>query len=124
VSLNECLSSTVDTSALNLGMIAAYYNINYVTVDIFSMSLTEKTKLKGLLEIVSSAAEFESVPIRHHEDAFLRKVYDRVPVKLATPHYDSPYFKTNVLLQAHFMRLSLPADLAADQTLILTKVLK
>lgn len=117
-------SSTVDTSALNLGMIAAYYNINYVTVDIFSMSLTEKTKLKGLLEIVSSAAEFESVPIRHHEDAFLRKVYDRVPVKLATPNYDSPYFKTNVLLQAHFMRLSLPADLAADQTLILTKVLK
>lgn len=114
----------MDTSALNLGMIAAYYNINYVTVDIFSMSLTEKTKLKGLLEIVSSAAEFENIPIRHHEDIFLRKVYDRVPVKLANVDYDSPHFKTNVLLQAHFARLSLPADLAADQSLILTKVLK
>lgn len=114
----------MDTSALNLGMIAAYYNINYVTVDIFSMSLTEKTKLKGLLEIVSSAAEFENIPIRHHEDIFLRKVYDRVPVKLATVDYDSPHFKTNVLLQAHFARLSLPADLAADQALILARVLK
>ncbi|ORY79259.1 Sec63 Brl domain-domain-containing protein [Leucosporidium creatinivorum] len=113
----------MDTSALNLGMIAAYYNINYVTVDIFSMSLTEKTKLKGLLEIVSSAAEFENIPIRHHEDIFLRKVYDRVPVKLATVDYDSPHFKTNVLLQAHFARLSLPADLAADQALILARVL-
>lgn len=105
-------------------MIAAYYYINYVTIDIFSMSLTDKTKLKGLLEIVSSAAEFESVPIRHHEDLFLRKIYDRVPVKLANVDYNSPNFKTNILLQAHFSRLSLPADLAADQKLILSKVLK
>lgn len=114
----------VDTSALNLGMIAAYYNINYITVDIFSSSLTEKTKLKGLLEIVSAASEFEHIPIRHHEDIFLRKVYDRVPVKLTDVDYESPSFKTNILLQAHFSRLSLPADLAADQALILTKVLK
>ena len=113
----------MDVSALNLGMIAAYYNINYVTIDIFSMSLTEKTKLRGLLEIVSSAAEFESIPIRHHEDQLLRKVYDRVPVKLANVDYESPHFKVNVLLQAHFSRLSLPADLAADQALILGKVL-
>lgn len=105
-------------------MIAAYYNINYVTVDIFSMSLTEKTKLKGLLEIVSSAAEFENIPIRHREDVFLRKVYDRVPVKLANVDFESPHFKTNVLLQAHFARLALPADLAADQALILGRVLK
>ncbi|GAA5834693.1 hypothetical protein JCM9279_007084 [Rhodotorula babjevae] len=113
----------MDVSALNLGMIAAYYNINYVTVDIFSMSLTEKTKLKGLLEIVSSAQEFENIPIRHHEDQLLRKVYDRVPVKLANVDYESPHFKTNVLLQAHFSRLNLPADLAADQALILSRVL-
>lgn len=105
-------------------MIAAYYDINYVTVDIFSMSLSDKTKLKGLLEIVSSAAEFEAVPIRHHEDVFLRKLYERVPVKLATVDYDSPHFKTNVLLQAHFARFALPADLVADQALVLTKVLK
>lgn len=113
----------MDVSALNLGMIAAYYNINYVTIDIFSMSLTEKTKLRGLLEIVSSAAEFESIPIRHHEDQLLRKVYDRVPVKLANVDFESPHFKVNVLLQAHFSRLALPADLAADQALILGKVL-
>lgn len=105
-------------------MIAAYYNLSYVTVDIFSMSLTEKTKLKGLLEIVSSASEFEHIPIRHKEELFLKKLYDRVPVKLATADYESPHFKTNVLLQAHFARLNLPPDLAADQALILTKVLK
>lgn len=118
------IEDEMDTSPMNLGMIAAYYNINYVTVDIFNMSLTDKTKLKGLLEIVSSAAEFESVPIRHREDILLRKIYDRVPVKMANADFESPHFKTNLLLQAHFSRMTLPADLAVDQAAVLDKVLK
>jgi pre-mRNA-splicing helicase BRR2 len=87
------------------------------------MSLKERTKLKGLLEVVSSSAEFESVPIRRHEDVLLRKIYDRVPVKLDQANYDAPYFKTFLLLQAHFSRLQLPPDLASDQAMILGKVL-
>jgi pre-mRNA-splicing helicase BRR2 len=87
------------------------------------MSLKEKTKLKGLLEIVSSSAEFESVPIRRHEDVVLRRIFDRVPVKLENVNYDAPYFKTFLLLQAHFSRLQLPPDLAWDQRSILGKVL-
>ncbi|GAO51264.1 Sec63-domain-containing protein [Saitoella complicata NRRL Y-17804] len=108
---------------LNLGMISAYYNITYVTMQTFALSLTEKTKLKGLLEIVTSAAEFETIPIRHHEDIVLRRIYDRVPVKVTAPNYEQPQFKAFVLLQAHFSRLQLPADLATDQQLVLSKVL-
>lgn len=95
-----------------------------MTVDVFSLSLKEKTKLKGLLEIVSSSAEFESIPIRRHEDVLLRRIYDRVPVKLDENkvNYDSPAFKTFLLLQAHFSRLQLPPDLASDQVLVLDKV--
>ncbi|CAG7720178.1 unnamed protein product, partial [Allacma fusca] len=48
----------MDTSPLNLGMIAAYYYINYTTIELFSMSLTAKTKLRGLLDIVSSSFEY------------------------------------------------------------------
>ncbi|KAK2464127.1 hypothetical protein APHAL10511_003875 [Amanita phalloides] len=77
-------------------MIAAYYNISYVTVEVYTLSLKERTKLKGLLEVVSSSAEIETIPIRRHEEA---------------------------LLQAHFSRIQLPADLAADQVLVLEKVL-
>lgn len=109
---------------LNLGLIATFYQVSSITLDTFSMSLTEKTKLKGLLEIVSSAVEYEDIAIRHHEDLLLRKVYDRVPVKMANVDYTSPNFKTNVLLQAHFSRLQLPADLAADQTIILGRIIK
>lgn len=87
------------------------------------MSLKERTKLKGLLEVVSSSAEFETIPIRRHEDVVLRRIYDRVPVKLERPDFEAPHFKTFLLLQAHFSRIQLPPDLAIDQALVLEKVL-
>lgn len=108
---------------LNAAMIAAYYNISYVTMQTFLLSLTGRTKLKGILEIVTSATEFDSIQIRRHEDSLLRRVYERVPVKMNEPSYDSPHFKAFVLLQAHFSRMQLPIDLAKDQEIILGKVL-
>jgi len=108
---------------LNAAMIAAYYNISFITMQTFLLSLSGRTKLKGILEIVTSATEFESIQIRRHEDTILRRIYDRVPVKMAAPAYESPHFKAFVLLQAHFSRMQLPVDLAKDQEVILTKVL-
>ncbi|KAF6753600.1 Sec63 Brl domain-containing protein [Ephemerocybe angulata] len=122
---SKCIAieDEMEVHALNLGMIAAYYNISYVTVEVYTLSLKERTKLKGLLEVVSSSAEFETIPIRRHEDALLKRIYDRVPVKLDAPDFEAPHFKTFLLLQAHFSRLQLPPDLAADQVLVLEKVL-
>lgn len=109
---------------LNPAMIAAYYNISFITMQTFLLSLTPRTKLKGLLEIVTSATEFESsVQLRRHEDHILRRVYDRCPVKMAEPAFGSPHFKAFVLLQAHFSRLQLPIDLARDQEVVVSRVL-
>ena len=129
----------MDVTPLNLGMIAAYYNISCkfdaealglgltppsdVTVEVYNLSLKERTKLKGLLEVVASSAEFEMIPIRRHEDVLLRRIYERVPVKVDSVNYEAPHFKTFLLLQAHFSRIQLPPDLAADQVLVLEKVL-
>ncbi|KAI0164808.1 Sec63 Brl domain-containing protein [Xylariaceae sp. FL1272] len=107
----------------NAAMIAAYYNISYITMQTFLLSLNARTKLKGILEIVTSATEFESIQIRRYEDSLLRRIYDRVPVKMSDPVYDSPHFKAFVLLQAHFSRMQLPIDLAKDQEVIISKVL-
>ncbi|RYP56558.1 hypothetical protein DL771_011877 [Monosporascus sp. 5C6A] len=107
----------------NAAMIAAYYNISYITMQTFLLSLTARTKLKGILEIVTSATEFESIQIRRHEESLLRRIYDRVPVKMSEPAYDSPHFKAFVLLQAHFSRMQLPIDLAKDQEIIVSKIL-
>ncbi|RKU42759.1 DEIH-box ATPase [Coniochaeta pulveracea] len=107
----------------NAAMIAAYYNISYITMQTFLLSLSARTKLKGILEIATSATEFESIQIRRHEDGILRRIYDRVPVKMAEPVFDSPHFKAFTLLQAHFSRMQLPIDLAKDQEVIITKIL-
>ncbi|KAK0449858.1 Sec63 Brl domain-containing protein [Desarmillaria tabescens] len=122
---SKCIAieDEMDVSALNLGMIAAYYNISYVTVEVYTLSLKERTKLKGLLEVVSSSAEFEVIPIRRHEDVLLKRLYERLPVKIDGVNFEAPHFKTFLLLQAHFSRIQLPADLAADQKIVLEKVL-
>ncbi|KAI8374185.1 Sec63 Brl domain-containing protein [Radiomyces spectabilis] len=117
------IEDEMDVAPLNLGMIAAYYNINYTTMDMFSVSLKNTTKLKGLLEIVSSATEFDGIPIRHHEDGVLKRIYERLPVKLATPKFNTPRIKTNILLQAHFARMQLPADLQSDQSMVLGRII-
>ncbi|KAJ5114538.1 hypothetical protein NUU61_000297 [Penicillium alfredii] len=110
-------------SPLNAAMIGAYYNISFITMQTFLLSLSARTKLKGILEIVTSATEFESVQMRRHEEHILRRVYDRVPVKMSQVAFDSPHFKAFVLLQAHFSRMQLPLDLAKDQEDIVRKVL-
>ena len=57
------------------------------------MSLTEKTKIRGLIEIVANAAEFESLPMRHHEDDILRQLVQKVPYKPINPKLSDPHIK-------------------------------
>ena len=108
---------------LNPAMIAAYYNISFITMQTFLLSLNGKTRMKALLEIVTSATEFESIQLRRHEDAILQRIHDRLPIKMNDPSHESAHLKAFVLLQAHFARMQLPVDLLDDQKTILSKVL-
>jgi pre-mRNA-splicing helicase BRR2 len=128
---SKCVSieDEMDTLALNLGMIAAYYYINYTTIELFSLSLNNKTKIRGLLEIISSAAEYEDVVVRHREDTLLKNLAERLPNKLSgpsgsAPKYNDPHIKTNLLLQAHLSRIQLGAELQSDTELILGKAIR
>ena len=122
---SKCITieDDMDISPLNLGMVASYYYINYVTIEMFSMSLSENTRFKGLMEILSAAAEFEDIPIRHREDTVIRRIYEHCPVKYSNVNFHDSHTKTNILLQAHFSRLQLPPDLEFDQKLILNKII-
>jgi pre-mRNA-splicing helicase BRR2 len=108
---------------LNPCMIAAYYNISFITMQTLMMSLNEKTGIKGMLEIITAATEFEDIQIRRHEDHVLSRIYDRVPYKMQEPNFETPHFKAFVLLQAHFSRMQLPVDLSKDQESVVKKVL-
>lgn len=123
---SKCVSieDEMDVAPLNLGMIAAYYYINYTTIELFSMSLNAKTKIRGLIEIISSAAEYESIPIRHHEDTVLKMFSARLPNKISDPKFNDPHVKTNLLLQAHLSRMQLSAELQSDAEIILTKAIR
>ncbi|CAB4009960.1 U5 small nuclear ribonucleo 200 kDa helicase, partial [Paramuricea clavata] len=123
---SKCISieDDVDVSPLNLGMISAYYYINYTTIELFSVSLNNKTKLKGLIEIIASAYEYENLPIRHHEDTTLKQLSTRVPHKLTSQKFNDPHVKANLLLQAHLSRLQLSAELQSDTENILGKAMR
>jgi len=117
---SKCLTieDEMEISPLNLGMIACYYNVRYTTIELFQSSLAAKTKLKGLIEILSSASEYEGIPIRHGEERFLRRLGNHLPLKLEKPNFTDAPTKVNVLLQAHFSRKGMPADLARDQDFV------
>ena len=63
-------------------MIGSYYYISYTTIELFAASLTAKTKLKGLLEIVAGATEFEKFAVRPGESNILRHVLNHSAVTL------------------------------------------
>ncbi|EPS72238.1 hypothetical protein M569_02516, partial [Genlisea aurea] len=104
-------------SPSNLGMIASYYYIGYTTIERFSSSLTAKTKLKGLLEILASASEFEELPMRPGEEELLRRLinHQRFSLEKST----KLNVKANALLQAHFSRRPIGGNLASDQQQVL-----
>ncbi|KAL1138953.1 hypothetical protein AAG570_009015 [Ranatra chinensis] len=124
---SKCITieDDIDTQPLNLGMIAAYYYINYTTIELFALSLNSKTKIRGLIEIISSAAEYDSVPVRQNEDLVLEALSLRVPHKISPQaKFNDPHTKTNLLIQAHLSRLQLGAELQGDTELILSKSIR
>lgn len=69
-----------------------YYLIIFLNLftELFSLSLNNKTKIRGLLEIISSAAEYEDIVVRHHEENILRSLAQRLPNKLSGPNGAAP----------------------------------
>eukprot|EP00934_Nitzschia_sp_Nitz4_P003078 Nitzschia sp. Nitz4//scaffold4_size323378//60170//66898//NITZ4_000629-RA/size323378-snap-gene-0.405-mRNA-1//1//CDS//3329553306//3068//frame0 len=112
-----------DVSPLNLGMIAAYYYVQYKTIDIIASSVTAKTKIRGILEILSASWEFAALPIRYGEEKAVKMLARTQPHKMPDDNFDA-HSKTMVLLQCHFSRKVVPADLRPDQEFVLKESLK
>jgi pre-mRNA-splicing helicase BRR2 len=114
---SKCCQMTEEgeVSALNLGMIAAYYYVQYTTIELIASSATAKTKIRGVMEILSASSEFSSLPIRYGEEKTLkilaRTLVHHLPE--SAQFYD-PNTKALILLQCHFSRKSLSAELRSD----------
>lgn len=91
--------------------------------------MNNKTKIRGLIEIISSASEYDEIPVRHREDNLLRSLSQRLPNKLIAtggnqPKFNDPHTKTNLLLQAHLCRIQLGAELQGDTEIVLGKAIR
>lgn len=118
---NETEDDTTEVTPTNGAMIAAHYNLTYHTMKSIS-EVDNRTKLKMILESLTSATEFTTLPMRESEDTTLKKLASVLPIQHTAPDYDSPNFKAFILLQAHFSRVTLPIDLAIDQNFVLPKM--
>ena len=114
------LTDDNDVSPLNLGMIAAYYYVQYETIELIASSVTAKTKVRGVLEILSHASEFGKLPIHQGEEKSLKILARNLPHKLPeSAQFQDPRTKALVLLHCHFSRKSLSTDLRTDQKRVL-----
>lgn len=72
-------------------------------------------QMKGLVDILCSASEYDALPMRPGEEDAVKKILAHSPLTLDKPKYSDPHTKTNALLQAHLSRATLTGDLVLDQ---------
>lgn len=123
----QCLQVEQEVMLLptNLGRIACYYYIRYQTMQMFTKSLNDGRKLRGLLEILANSNEFEEIPIRHGEEGLLQLLNDEIQFRLdGKEKLNEPASKTNILLQCHFNRIPISADFATDQKFVLERSIR
>lgn len=122
---SKCVAVEGDgvVSPLNLGMLSSYYYVLYTTIELFANSLKRKHRLRPIMELLSSASEFDDLAVRRKESGELQLLSNHMPHKLEKPAFNDPHVKTNLLLQAHLSRVSLKEDLAKDQMVIVQKAL-
>merc|ERR1711916_397852 len=69
-------------------------------------------------------SEFESVPMRRREERALMQMMKHMPLKVDADAINEPQTKAHLLLQSHFGRSNLTADLASDRRDIVERSLR
>jgi activating signal cointegrator complex subunit 3 len=109
---------------LALGHVASYYYLSHRTVRQFSDELSASTDIAGVLQLLSDAAEFDEMPVRHNEEVQNEQM--AAHCRFAVPAmWDDPHVKTLILLQCHIARTKLPvSDFALDQRSALAQAIR
>ncbi|CAF0809302.1 unnamed protein product [Adineta steineri] len=106
--------------------IASHYYISYKTIYMFSQKLTSTITIGELIDVISSAHEYAEMPVRHNEDELHKTMIERLRIPCRTqPQFDSPHFKTNLLIQYHLSRLEFPrVDYITDLKSCLDQIIR
>ncbi|KAG7661704.1 brr2 [[Candida] subhashii] len=110
-----------EISGLNRCLISLHYQVSFETIRQFSQ-IGRKSKIKDIFQILASASEFETLPIRKDEVQLLEKLGEKLPIKYHG-EMNATTLKVFILLQAHISRIELPFDLKHDQKVVISKIL-
>ena len=122
----QCVTFDEEDNSLlptKLGKIASYYYLDYRTVGLFSdrikaltsawhsvvvVEQNEERLISDLVRLLCDAFEFAELPVRHNEDLLNAELAGTLPWETDPDSFGSAHTKAFLLMQAHFMRSSLP----------------
>lgn len=134
-SLNELAESscielhgTGDIDPTPLGKIMSYYYLSHKTIRYLAKHAKRDASFADVLTWVSSASEYDEIPVRHNEDLINEELSKALPLK-AEHHFQlpmwDPHVKAFLLLQAHFSRVDLPiSDYVGDLNSVLDQSIR
>ncbi|KEF59166.1 uncharacterized protein A1O9_04010 [Exophiala aquamarina CBS 119918] len=118
--------SNGDVDSTPFGKIMSYYYLSHLTIRkfLFKARKTMITTFADALAWISSATEFDDLPVRHNEDLINAELAKNLPLDTVglldgMPLWD-PHVKAFLLIQAFMSRIDLPiSDYVGDQTSVL-----
>ena len=125
-----CLEITPNGNidATPLGKIMSYYYLAHRTIRHLVKHATRTATFADVLSWMSSATEYDELPVRHNEDLINAELSKNLPIPASAfdnlPMWD-PHVKAFLLLQAHMSRIDLPiSDYVGDQTSVLDQAIR
>lgn len=117
-----------DVYSTPMGKIMSYYYLSHKTIRHLVTHATRNATFTDVLSWMSSATEYDELPVRHNEDLINAELSKNLPLSAASfdnlPMWD-PHVKAFLLLQAHMSRIDLPiTDYVGDQTSVLDQAIR
>lgn len=122
------LYGTGDIDSTPMGKIMSYYYLSHKTIRYLTKHAKRDASFADVLTWVSSASEYDEIPVRHNEDLINEELSKALPLK-AEQHFQlpmwDPHVKAFLLLQAHFSRVDLPiSDYVGDLNSVLDQSIR
>ncbi|RDW63887.1 putative ATP-dependent DNA helicase MER3 [Coleophoma crateriformis] len=111
-----------------MGKIMSYYYLSHRTIRHLVKHAKRNATFGDVLSWMSSATEYDELPVRHNEDLINAAMAPNLPIPTSSfdnlPMWD-PHVKAFLLLQAHMSRIDLPiSDYVGDQTSVLDQAIR
>lgn len=129
LALSKCVEvyPNGDVDPTPLGKIMSYYYLSHKTIRHLVKNAKPKARFVDALSWMSSAIEYDELPVRHNEDLINIELSNNLPFPgdmFHLPMWD-PHVKAFLLLQAHMARIELPiTDYVGDQTSVLDQAIR